>query len=230
MNICKLIAALAACVALVAPAAKADLINHQYDDGVGNVLLGPPDSFSVYGDIDMLWGNYFYTSAPVEALTHIEFGVGGLSAGGLVSVWIFDDPDDDANPLNAQPVFSTTTTAANLVFDFNQLDIPPTQVAGGFFVAVGHLAELTTDDEGDPDYPAPARFDPDARADRSWFFYDSDIPETDLAGSGYYQRMDSPSVPIHGAFSIRAQGVAVPEPLSLGLLAAGGVVLLRRLR
>ncbi|HRX84004.1 MAG TPA: PEP-CTERM sorting domain-containing protein [Phycisphaerae bacterium] len=221
----KLPALVAAGALVMAAVAVAGPTTHLYDDGVSNVLLGPPDSFSIYGDIDMLWGNYFFAAAPAEEIDHVQFGLGDLSPGGMVSVWIFDDPDDDADPTNATPIFNTTTPAANLGFAFNELDIPPTRVEGGFFVAVGHLAELTTDSGGDPDFPAPARFDPDGRADRSWFFYDNDIPEDYLADSGFVQRMDGPFVPIPGAFAIRAQGAVVPEPASacalLGLVVLG---------
>eukprot|EP00913_Durusdinium_trenchii_P006084 g5696.t1 len=192
-------------LALTAAPALAD-IGYEYleDDGVSSVTLGPPTSFEEFGDIDMLWGNYYFTNEPTELVTDVLFGLGSLSAGEQVHVWIFDDPDDDADPTNAVPVFNMTVTGANLGFDFNTLAIPGgVEVGGGFFVAVGHLAELTYPG-GSPDYPSPARFDPDGRADRSWFFYDDDIPETDLALSGFVSRMDGKFVPIQGAFAVRA--------------------------
>src|SRR5690606_29448715 len=157
---------------------------------------------------------YFFTTEPAERVTDVSFGLGSLSSPD-VSVWIFDDPDDDADPTNAIPIYSAQTSGADLGFDFNVHTVPSVQVGGGFFVAVGHLAELTYPD-GDPDYPAPARFDPHGRADRSWFFYDSDIPENDLASSGFVQRMDGPFVPIPGAFAIRA--TTVPEPTTAALI------------
>ena len=201
-----------------------------YDDGVSNVTLGPPGSFSVYGNIDMLWGNYFITESPVEAVTEVQFGLGDLSADPTVSVWIFDDPDNDEDPNNAVPIYSTQTAGQNLGFGFNVLPITPTEVSGGFFVAIGHLAELTYDGDT-PQYPHPARFDPDGRPDRSWFFYDDDIPENDLGSSGFVQRMDGPYVPIQGAFAVRATTVIVPEPgMSVLALAAGVALALRRER
>ncbi len=195
-------------LALLAAPSLAD-IGYEYleDDGVSSVTLGPPTSFEEFGDIDMLWGNYYFTNEPTELVTEVLFGLGSLSAGEQVHVWIFDDPDDDADPTNAVPVFNMTVTGANLGFDFNTLAIPGgVEVGGGFFVAVGHLAELTYP-AGSPDYPSPARFDPDGRADRSWFFYDDDIPETDLASSGFVSRMDGKFVPIQGAFAVRAHTV-----------------------
>lgn len=200
-------AALLALAALTAHAAADIETEHLEDDGVANITLGPPSSFEEFGDIDMLWGNYYFTTHEYEVVTQVRFGLGDLSAGEQVRVWIFDDPDDDADPTNAVPVHSVTTTAANLGFDFNELDIPLSiprvEVSGGFFIAIGHLAELTFPG-GSADYPAPARFDPDGRADRSWFFYDDDIPETDLASSGFVSRMDGKFVPIPGAFAVRA--------------------------
>ena len=186
---------------------------YRYDDGVSNVTFGPPGSFAEFGDIDMLWGNYFFAETPGEVVVSVSFGLGELSPGNQVSVWVFDDPDDDADPTNAVPLFSLDTTAFDLGFDFNEVAIPSVPVDGGFFVAVGHLAELTFDGSNNPDYPSPGRFDPDGRADRSWFFYDSDIPEDDLGSSGFVQRMDGPFVPIQGAFAIRATTTPTPATL-----------------
>lgn len=202
-------AALLALAALTAHAAADIETEHLEDDGVANITLGPPSSFEEFGDIDMLWGNYYFTNDPTEIITQVSFGLGDLSAGEQVHVWVFDDPDDDADPTNAIPVFNLTTTGANLGFDFNVVAIPSVEVSGGFFVAVGHLAELTFPG-GSADYPAPARFDPDGRPDRSWFFYDDDIPETDLASSGFVSRMDGKFVPIQGAFAVRATTVCLP--------------------
>lgn len=201
----------------------------QYDDGTSNITLGPPRSFEQFGDIDMLWGNYFTTDGPGVVLDTISFGLGELSEGGNISLWIFDDADNDFDPTNATPIFSTSLTAMNTGFDLIDVAIDPTLVEGGFFVAIGHLAELTGSGSS-ADYPSPARFDPDALADRSWFFYDSDIPENDLASSGFFSRMDGPQVPIQGAFAIRATGTPVPAPGSAVVLAAVGLGVSRRRR
>lgn len=213
--IARLITIAAACA--LAPASLAQT-EYAYDDGVANISFGPPRSFEQYGDIDMLWGNYFATQQPQEFVTSIAFGLGRLSGGsdGEVSIWIFNDPDDDFDPTNAVPIFSTTVTGYNLGFGFNVLEIEPVAVGGGFFVAIGHLAELSYDAGGHASYPTPARFDPDGRADRSWFFYDSAIPAEDLGSSGFVQRMDGPFVPIGGAFAIRATTIPTPGGMGLG--------------
>ena len=127
---------------LVALGSHATAGEYRYDDGVSNVLLGPPRSFEEFGDIDMLWGNYYFTDQAHEQVTSVSFGLGDLSAGSQVSVWVFDDPDNDADPTNAVPLFLTTMTGANLGFGFNVAEFAPVAVSGGFFVAVGHLAEL----------------------------------------------------------------------------------------
>lgn len=210
-----------AALAVLAAATLGQKTEYAYDDGVANITFGPPRSFEQYGDIDMLWGNSFETIRPQEFVTRISFGLGRLSGGsqGQVSVWIFDDPDNDFDPTNAVPIFSTTMTGYNLGFGFNVLEIEPVAVSGGFFVAIGHLAELSYDAGGNPSYPAPARFDPDGRADRSWFFYDSKIPVHDLGSSGFVQRMDGPFVPISGAFAIRATTIPTPGAAGAGALA-----------
>ncbi|HPF40954.1 MAG TPA: PEP-CTERM sorting domain-containing protein [Phycisphaerae bacterium] len=227
-SLLSLTCAAGAIAVLIAPLRASADTEYAYDDGVSNILLGPPSSFEQYGDIDMLWGNYYFTDNASELVSEIRFGMGTLSSPN-VSVWIFEDSDDDADPTNATPIYNVTTTADNLGFDFNVVSIPNIQVDGGFFVAIGHLAELTYPN-GSPDYPAPARFDPDGRPDRSWFFYDNDIPESNLASSGFVQRMDGPFVPIQGAFAVRAVTVPIPEPATAitMLMAIAGATLRRR--
>ena len=212
--------------ASIVPAAAAG-VTYQYDDGVSNVLLGPPRSFEPFGDIDVLWGNYFFAEPGGMTITSVDFGLGDLSPGGEVSIWVFDDPDDDADPTNAIPLLEVRTVGENLEFDFNSVAVTPTDVSGGFFIAIGHLAVLDTS-SGTADYPAPARYDPDQPGDRSWLFYDDDIPENDLASSGFVTRMDGPQVPIPGAFAIRAN--AIPTPGALAVVGVGALMAARRRR
>lgn len=196
-------------LSLLAAATTTNASNtYQYDDGISNITLGPPSSFEEFGDIDVLWGNYFIALPNATYITQIDFGLGSLSSGAqdTVHIWIFNDPDNDEDPTNAIPIYTTTVTAQDMGFDFNELPVPGIQVNQGFFVAVGHLAELDSPGASNR-YPSPVRFDPDARPDRSWFFYDSDIPETNLANAGFVQRMDGPFVPIQGAFAIRTTAV-----------------------
>lgn len=199
--------------------------DYRYDDGGSFTTLGPPRSFEQFGDIDMLWGNYFYTQDDTEYVTTLEFELGRLSENNQVTLWIFDDLDNDNDPTNASEVFSMTLDNPMTGFDgTNVVDIASTAVSGGFFVAISHLSELVYDDDGDPGYSSPARFDTDARADRSWFYYGS---FGDLDDAGYSTRMDGPDVPFGGAFSIRASTVPVP---GTALISAAGLVMVSRRR
>lgn len=218
----------AICISTCLASASLADVEYSYDDGNSNITLGPPRSFEQFGNIDMLWGNYYFTEQDTEFVTSLSFELGRLSAGKQISLWVFDDLDNDADPTNASVVFSTTLTAPHTGSEFNVIDIASTAVSGGFFVAVGHLAELTYDDDNNPSYPSPARFDPDGRADRSWFFYDDDIPEDNLADSGFVQRMDGPFVPIQGAFAVRATTVPVPGTLLVSTALLIGVSRRRR--
>lgn len=195
--------------------------DYSYDDGGSFTTLGPPRSFEQFGDIDMLWGNYFQTQDSTEYVTTLEFELGRLSDNNQVTMWIFDDPDNDNDPTNANAVFSMTLDNPMTGFDgTNVVDIASTAVSGGFFVAISHLAELVYDEDDNPSYSSPARFDTDARADRSWFYYGS---FGDLDDAGYSTRMDGPDVPFGGAFSIRATTVPVPGTVfisSIGILMA----------
>jgi hypothetical protein len=223
MNNKRICSALA--LSVLACAASPSLANvYSYDDGVSNITLGPPRSFEQFGDIDVLWGNYFYTEAATEEITTISFELGSLSPNNQVTLWIYDDADDDNDPTNATSLFSMTIdNPLTGLGQENIVNIANLAVSGGFFVAVSHLSELEYPN-GNPDYSSPARYDPDARADRSWFYYGS---YGDLPDAGYHTRMDGPDVPIPGAFAIRA--TTVPAP-SMMLISSAGLLLGARRR
>ena len=208
-------------------AASTSIANvYSYDDGVSNITLGPPRSFEQFGDIDVLWGNYFHTEAATEEITTISFELGSLSPNNQVTLWIYDDADNDNDPTNATSLFSMTIdNPLTGLGQENIVNFANLAVSGGFFVAVSHLSELEYDDNDNPDYSSPARYDPDARADRSWFYYGS---FGDLPNAGYGTRMDGPDVPIPGAFAIRA--TTVPAPSMLILSSAGLLLGARRRR
>ncbi len=185
-----------------APAAGAlgGAVEYLYDDGTGNVNLGPPSSF----DPDMLWGNYYLVQPGGEIVTEIAVAFGATFPSretGPVTFWLLGDPDADADPRNATALASVAATpdvSGNALF---RVAIPPTLVTGAFFI--GASARLL----GGRD--RPARVDGGARADRSWFFYAPDIAATidDLAAAPFGTRMDDPAnVPFPGAFMVRALG------------------------
>src|SRR5690606_23322947 len=201
---------------------------YAYDDGIANITVGPPPSFSVYGDVAVLWGNYFYAEPGADILTEIHFGLGSLSAGGAVTIHIFDDADNDGDPRNASPVYSFATTGEELGFGFNVVSIDPTQVSGGFFVAIEHTAVY---DPAENSFTNPARLDPSVPGTYSWLFYDSpgEMPYDNLAGAGFgVQMVSGVFVPIPGAWAIRA--VAVPAPGAAALLGVAGLAGVRRRR
>ncbi len=214
---------------IVAISASAAIANdYRYDDGGNNITLGPPRSFAQFGDIDMLWGNYFETQESTEYITNVEFELGRISDNNQVTLWIFDDLDNDYDPTNASSLFSMTIDNPMTGFDgINSIDLGSIAVSGGFFVAISHLSELVYDDNNNPSYSSPARYDSDARADRSWFYYGS---YGDLPDAGYHTRMDGPDVPIPGAFAVRATTSNVPTPGTLLIGSAGLLIAGRRRR
>lgn len=198
--------------AAAAPALGGAAVEYAYDDGAGNVNLGPPSSFSP----DMLWGNYYLAAPGGELISEIAVAFGPTfpsRTAGPVTFWLLGDPDADADPRNATAlarVAATPDVSGNTLF---RVAIPPTLVSGAFFV--GASARLV----GGQD--RPARVDTGARADRSWFFYAPDIAATidSLAAAPFGTRMDDPAnVPLPGAFMVRALG----GPAATGAEAASG--------
>ncbi|MEM1057105.1 MAG: T9SS type A sorting domain-containing protein [Bacteroidota bacterium] len=181
-----------------APFLAGDGLEYAYDDGAANTNIGPPSSF----DPDMLWGNYFYTESGAEVITEIAVAFGPtFPSGGPVTFWLLDDPDADGDPRNAAPLTSTMADPDVSGNTFFRVAIPPTPVSGAFFVGASAVLEGGQD--------RPARADTDARADRSWFFYDGSIANVidDLGGAAFGTRMDDPTnVPFPGAFMVRAIG------------------------
>lgn len=208
----------AVAAAAVTPAAAASF-QYAYDDGVSNITAGPAGF-----DADVLWGNYFTAQPGAETITTIRFGFGGWGDGigsptPPVTVYLFEDADDDFDPTtNTLPIASVTTSATDTgLSGFIDVDLPtPTTVSGGFFVAVRTFARDGLD--------LVTRRDPDARADRSWLFYDGSISPNNLGGSPFILPLDTPGVPFPGAFNIRAIGVPTPGTVALGALALGLVV------
>ena len=194
-----------------------------YDDGTGNVNIGPPSTF----DPDMLWGNYYFTDPAGAEITEIAVAFGPTfpsSATELVTFWLLDDPDGDADPrTNAtllRSVDATPDTLGGNAFYRVSID-PPAPVSGAFFVGASAFLQGGED--------RPARVDTDGRADRSWFFYAPDIAAVidSLAGAPFGTRMDDQAnVPFPGAFMVRAMGQPVvaaggePEPTGLALAGA----------
>lgn len=179
-------------------------MEYAYDDGDGDTNMGPPSSF----DPDMLWGNYFMAQPGGEIITRISIAFGPTFpslADGPVTFWLLQDADADFDPGNAWAIASVQATPDVFNDNYYSVDLPPTWVHDGFFVAAS--AKL----QGGED--APARVDTGDAGDKSWFYYAPDIAATidDLASAPFGSRMDDTQfVVFPGAFMIRASGEPAP--------------------
>lgn len=179
-------------------------VEYAYDDGDGDTNMGPPSSF----DPDMLWGNYFMAQPGGEIITRISIAFGPTFpslADGPVTFWLLQDGDADFDPGNAWAIASVQATPDVFNDNYYSVDLPPTWVHDGFFVAAS--AKL----QGGED--APARVDTADAGDKSWFYYAPDIAATidDLASAPFGSRMDDTQfVVFPGAFMIRATGEPAP--------------------
>lgn len=202
--------ALVTAVAALACAGSVFAASVEYiiDDGNGDTNQGPPSTF----DPDTLWGNYFEAQVGGEVITSVSVAFGPtFPTGGPVTVWLFDDPDDDFDPTNAVPLTSATLEHDGTSNDvFRTFAIEPTEVSGGFFVAANAFLFGGVD--------RPLRVDTNHPGDRSWFFYAPEIDDVvdDLASAPFGTRMDNTEFVIFpGAFMVRASGEPVGSPADL---------------
>ncbi|MFU8828987.1 MAG: hypothetical protein ACNA8P_06070 [Phycisphaerales bacterium] len=201
------IAPAALIVAIGSVSVLADTFVYKWDDGSGNVNVGPPSSFSA----DMLWGNYFTVEPGAEQIFELRVGLGtnyprdAFNQPLPLTLYLFNDPDNDGDPTNAVPV--ATTTIIPTVFTqsgFNIAPIEPTTVSGGFFVAARVFARAGID--------RPARLDPQPTGgENAWLFYADVIDPDDLGSAPFFTTMDNPDfVPIFGVWMVRAVGQPKP--------------------
>lgn len=112
-----------------APAAAADYV---LDDGSGASNIGPAGF-----DGNMMWGNYFFSEPGQETITGIDISfTASLAADLPVTLFVFDDPDNDLDPRNANLLASIDVrTEDTTASTFASYAFPATDVSGGFFVA-----------------------------------------------------------------------------------------------
>lgn len=187
---------------------------HEYglDDGSGNVNIGP--AF----EADVLWGNYFFVEDDQMLITDVRVALGSIDPGLEIELFVFDDPDDDGDPLNALPLTSVTSTtgAPDDDDEFISYPVTPVEVVGGFFIA----ARMNLDSG-----LRPARLDWDTVVGRSWLFYDGEIDPDNLRDSPYILNMDD--APFPGTWMLRAG--AIPAPTSaIALMGVWGLGCRRR--
>lgn len=180
-------------------------VEYAYDDGNGDTNQGPPSSF----DPDMLWGNYYLTQPGGEVISQISVAFGPTFpslADGPVTFWLLEDADADFDPQNAHAVAQVQATPDVFNDEFYTVNIPPRFVHGAFFV--GASAKL----KGGQD--RPARVDRDVSGENSWFFYAPEIADVidDLASAPFGSQNMPPTVPLSGAFMVRATGMSWDLP------------------
>lgn len=96
---------------------------------------GRPDGLVTTGFSGLLLLNYYFVEPPHDEITRLVVANPAAEVdSGVVLLW--NDPDDDGDPANAEVIFSTPFSAATGSFALVSIDIPPTQVTGGFCVGV----------------------------------------------------------------------------------------------
>lgn len=187
-------------------AASADPIEYVLDNGTMATAVGPPSSFPV--SPEMMWGNYYTAQAGGEVITTISAAFGPTYPEDVeVTVALFDDPDDDGDPRNATFVASATGVPEQLGGShFTDFAIQPTQVSGGFFVAVIAYTEKGED--------RPAAMGGSGNLDGSWMFYNpasKGINVDDPGANALAEAIEDVSGFFTGRWMVRASGTVLGD-------------------
>ena len=191
------------------PFDESDFI-YSLDDGSNEGALG------IGANADVFWLNAFEAQEGGTTITAISSAFGSSqSVGSNVEFLLYEDPNDDGNPTDANLLQTVSTTMeVSGGGNFQIEPIPPTQVEGVFFVAA--LVPST------PNFPAP--LDESSNQGASWFASAEagTFDPSDLSGS---DTQSAPSPVAGGGFPgnwlLRAQGAyAAFEPVS-GTVNAG---------
>lgn len=96
---------------------------------------GHPDGLVTTSFSGLLLLNYYTVEPPHDEITQIVLSNPAAEvASAEVLVW--DDPDDDGDPSNAELISATPFSAAAGAFALVSVDIPPARVEGGFCIGV----------------------------------------------------------------------------------------------
>lgn len=201
--------------------APASVAQYTLDDGSGGSNIGPAGF-----NANMMWGNYFFAQPGEETITGIDISfTTALTAGLPVTLFVFNDPDNDLDPRNADLLASIEVrTEETTASTFASYAFPATEVSGGFFVAAA--MDLSSGQ-------AAARMDGSTNAGRSWTFFDGPVLPEALGASALIYAPNGTNYPgtianpFGGVYMLRA--TAVPAP-GAGALLLGGVWRLRRRR
>jgi len=187
---------------------------YTFDDGSVETSLGTEGG--IENAADLLWLNAFEAQEGATTITAIASAFGqSLQAGSDVKFLLYEDPNNDGNPEDANLLASVSTTKeVSTSGEFQVEPISPTQVEDVFFV--GALAPSSIN------FPAP--LDTSSVQGASWLVSaDAGTIDTgNLSGDSESQslsRIDATGFP--GNWSLRAQGAYVAfNPVS-DTLAAG---------
>jgi hypothetical protein len=184
---------------LIQMPAVAQCFEYAQDDGTGNFTIGPSEF-----DANMTWLNSFSALEGGEIISSISVSIGGIDdnngvlGSDLITVALLDDPNNDGDPSDAILLTTATFQFQDLGTNvFEGTEIAPTEVSGGFFVAI----EMDVLQRANP-----ARMDPQGpgSGNESWLFYNPESRLDNLGNSKFILRMSDS--PFWGAWMIRADG------------------------
>lgn len=171
---------------------------YQYDDGLPNSGL----SFGIAADF--CWLQWFQTVGTSDTITSVQVMTTGtqLPVGHPITVCVWEDPNDDADPYDAVLVgsFTGTVPAAPPGGFANFTLNAPAQVHGKFFVGA-FTTVLNSESVGLLDYNS-------GLSQRAWFCYDYSVGQFDPTQIGNYSpsHIELLGAGIHGVFMLRATG------------------------
>ncbi len=177
--------------------------HYALDDGAPNAGL----SYGIPADYG--WMQWFDTIGAQDAISKVSimWQAGGVLPGTPLHVCVWEDPNDDGNPYDAQLIAQVDSLVPN-VANATYVDYPvfsPAVVHGRFFIG----AYLTT---GGSD-PAIALLDYDAPYTlRAWFAVNGPGGfDAQNLGNNAPDHIETLGAGIHGVFTLRAEGTgAVP--------------------
>ncbi len=168
------------------------------DDGTPNIGL----SYQMAGDFG--WFQTFQTVGSVDSITKVRlmFAPGALAVGTPLHICVWEDPNDDLDPYDAQLVTQLNTTVP-VVPSLSYLDFPlpnSATVHGTFFIG----AYLTTDGNDG----TLALIDTNASVThRAWFAtsFPGGFDPNNMSGNNP-NHIETLGSMFHGGFMIRAEG------------------------
>ncbi len=213
------------------PVGSPEVVNYLYDDGTVDDGIGITGT----NPFDIIWLNRFDVQPGGEIITDIKVAIGSPSDtrpyNGLpISILLYNDSNGgsvtDAVLVNSARI-DTTVANANTGL-LNTYDIPDTLVSTQFLVGA-----LMRNLPGGQGFVAGFDDTPPSTTDASFAGFTVGAPplnESDLASipSGQFGTIEGFGLP--GNWVVRATGIMVPEPTSLGLLAMLGLGLSAAMR